>query len=218
MIGFPLLLIPFAIYNMIAFLTPGVSWTAPIYSVPLEIRGRLDGNGRRRVPRLCAADADVRVHQVDTPRQILRRAFPGAAARRRRRGRILDGARSRQFHLPAVRRDLLRRPVRGLCGFAAPRAARGRRCGAVRSNFGAPSRHASRRSRPSPSGSSRRGPIRSPRRRPCRAPSRSSRSSPCKSPSYTLRSQNRFHPGSSPAGFAGPAFRLTSASRHVRPP
>jgi hypothetical protein len=35
-IGFPLLLIPFAIYNMIAFLTPGVSWTAPLYSVPLK--------------------------------------------------------------------------------------------------------------------------------------------------------------------------------------
>jgi hypothetical protein len=37
-IGFPLLLIPFAIYNMIAFLTPGVSWTGPIYSVPLPLR------------------------------------------------------------------------------------------------------------------------------------------------------------------------------------
>lgn len=37
MIGFPLLLVPFAIYNMIAFLTPGVSWTAPIYggTIPL---------------------------------------------------------------------------------------------------------------------------------------------------------------------------------------
>ncbi len=29
-LGFPLLLIPFAIYNMIAFLTPGVSWTTPV--------------------------------------------------------------------------------------------------------------------------------------------------------------------------------------------
>ena len=28
MLGFPLLLIPFAIYNIIAFLMPGVSWTA----------------------------------------------------------------------------------------------------------------------------------------------------------------------------------------------
>jgi hypothetical protein len=32
-LGFPLLLIPFAIYNMIAFLTPGVSWTAPAATV-----------------------------------------------------------------------------------------------------------------------------------------------------------------------------------------
>lgn len=32
-LGFPLLLVPFAIYNMIAFLTPGVSWTAPAATV-----------------------------------------------------------------------------------------------------------------------------------------------------------------------------------------
>jgi|SRR5581483_2877785 len=32
-LGFPLLLVPFAIYNMIAFLTPGVSWTSPVASV-----------------------------------------------------------------------------------------------------------------------------------------------------------------------------------------
>jgi hypothetical protein len=32
-LGFPLLIIPFAIYNMIAFLTPGVSWTAPVSTV-----------------------------------------------------------------------------------------------------------------------------------------------------------------------------------------
>jgi hypothetical protein len=31
--GFPLLLVPFAVYNMIAFLTPGVSWTAPVTTV-----------------------------------------------------------------------------------------------------------------------------------------------------------------------------------------
>jgi hypothetical protein len=34
-LGFPLLLIPFAIYNMIAFLTPGVSWTAPVTTVQM---------------------------------------------------------------------------------------------------------------------------------------------------------------------------------------
>ncbi|HXX02924.1 MAG TPA: hypothetical protein VEJ37_01225 [Xanthobacteraceae bacterium] len=33
--GFPLLLVPFAVYNMIAFLTPGVAWTAPVTSVRL---------------------------------------------------------------------------------------------------------------------------------------------------------------------------------------
>lgn len=35
LIGFPLLVIPFAIYNMIAFLTPGVNWTDAITSVHL---------------------------------------------------------------------------------------------------------------------------------------------------------------------------------------
>lgn len=32
-LGFPLLLVPFALYNMIAFLTPGVGWTAPVATV-----------------------------------------------------------------------------------------------------------------------------------------------------------------------------------------
>jgi hypothetical protein len=32
-LGFPLLLVPFAVYNMIAFLTPGVAWTAPVTTV-----------------------------------------------------------------------------------------------------------------------------------------------------------------------------------------
>ena len=35
LIGFPLLVIPFAIYNMIAFLTPGVGWTDAITAVHL---------------------------------------------------------------------------------------------------------------------------------------------------------------------------------------
>ena len=33
MLGFPLLLIPFAIYNIIAFLMPGVSWTGAVTTV-----------------------------------------------------------------------------------------------------------------------------------------------------------------------------------------
>ncbi len=35
MVGFPLLLIPLAIYNIIAFLMPGVSFTDPLVRVPL---------------------------------------------------------------------------------------------------------------------------------------------------------------------------------------
>jgi hypothetical protein len=35
LIGFPLLVIPFAIYNMIAFLTPGVSWTDAVTTIHL---------------------------------------------------------------------------------------------------------------------------------------------------------------------------------------
>ncbi len=35
LIGFPLLVITFAIYNMIAFLTPGLSWTASIATIHL---------------------------------------------------------------------------------------------------------------------------------------------------------------------------------------
>src|ERR1700733_3730886 len=34
-LGFPLLLVPFAIYNMIAFLTPGVGWTSPVTTVDM---------------------------------------------------------------------------------------------------------------------------------------------------------------------------------------
>lgn len=35
LIGFPLLLVPFAIYNMIAFLMPGVSWSSTLTTVHL---------------------------------------------------------------------------------------------------------------------------------------------------------------------------------------
>jgi hypothetical protein len=32
-LGYPLLLIPLAIYNIIAFLTPGVGWTTPVATI-----------------------------------------------------------------------------------------------------------------------------------------------------------------------------------------
>jgi hypothetical protein len=36
MVNFPLFLISFAIYNMIAFLTPGVSWSGTLYAVTMQ--------------------------------------------------------------------------------------------------------------------------------------------------------------------------------------
>jgi hypothetical protein len=38
-LGFPLLLVPFAIYNIIAFLMPGLAWTAPVTTVHLASGG-----------------------------------------------------------------------------------------------------------------------------------------------------------------------------------
>jgi hypothetical protein len=38
-LGFPLLLVPFAIYNIIAFLMPGLSWTGPLTTVHLVSGG-----------------------------------------------------------------------------------------------------------------------------------------------------------------------------------
>jgi hypothetical protein len=35
MLGFPLLLVPFAIYNIVAFLMPGVSWSGVLTTVPM---------------------------------------------------------------------------------------------------------------------------------------------------------------------------------------
>lgn len=34
--SFPLFLISYAIYNMVAFITPGVSWTGTVFSVPMQ--------------------------------------------------------------------------------------------------------------------------------------------------------------------------------------
>ena len=39
LIGFPLLLVPFAIYNIIAFLMPGVSWTGALTTVHMVSGG-----------------------------------------------------------------------------------------------------------------------------------------------------------------------------------
>ena len=40
-LGFPLLLVPFAIYNIVAFLMPGVSWTGSLTTVHVLSGGEL---------------------------------------------------------------------------------------------------------------------------------------------------------------------------------
>ena len=50
MIGFPLLLIPFAIYNIFVFLMPGVAFTAPIVERDADV-GR--DSGRRHSAMRC---------------------------------------------------------------------------------------------------------------------------------------------------------------------
>ena len=45
MIGFPLLLIPFAIYHMIAFLMQDVSWSAALYFMPVALKSGVPWTG-----------------------------------------------------------------------------------------------------------------------------------------------------------------------------
>ena len=52
LVGFPLLLLPFAVYNMIAFLLPGVGFAAPVTR-----NARSPGPGLRRLAGLYVARA-----------------------------------------------------------------------------------------------------------------------------------------------------------------
>ena len=45
MIGFPLLIIPFAIYHMIAFLMQDVSWSASLYFMPVALKSGVAWTG-----------------------------------------------------------------------------------------------------------------------------------------------------------------------------
>ncbi len=45
LVGFPLLLIPFAIYNIVVFLMPGVTWGGTITTVHMISKRRMDDDG-----------------------------------------------------------------------------------------------------------------------------------------------------------------------------
>ena len=65
MLGFPLLLIPFAIYNIIAFLMPGVAWTGVVSHGSHGVGGRLDDVGRGHARRAGDPAAVRRNHEID---------------------------------------------------------------------------------------------------------------------------------------------------------
>ena len=70
LIGFPLLLIPFAIYNIIAFLTPGVGWTTPVTTVHMMSGAGLGAELGGFAPRLFDSSACRRDHQIDADRAM----------------------------------------------------------------------------------------------------------------------------------------------------
>ena len=63
LIGFPLLVIPFAIYNMIAFLMPGLTWTDQRRDHPSDLRSGLDGDAGGHPPGVLHPAARRRGHQ-----------------------------------------------------------------------------------------------------------------------------------------------------------
>ena len=63
MIGFPLLLIPLAICNIIIFLMPGVLLTAPVFTLTLMSGVRMAGDARRHAARARHRPVAVRDHQ-----------------------------------------------------------------------------------------------------------------------------------------------------------
>ena len=86
MIGFPLLLIPLAIYNIIAFLMPDVRFGEPLFKLALMSGDRMAGDAERRSACARHPAAAVRSHQGRASRrEIFHR--PSAVADRVRRGR-----------------------------------------------------------------------------------------------------------------------------------
>ena len=127
MIGFPLLLIPLAIYNIIAFLMRDVSFATPppLFTVPLMSAP----TGRCTLER-CAADARhpavaLRGHQGRAPRrQVSHRPSAVAAGVRRRGSGIRVAAAIR--HLDLLPADAARAggfPVGDCAAYPAPGAA-----------------------------------------------------------------------------------------------
>ena len=85
MVGFPLLLIPLAIYNIIVFLMPDVSFTDPLVKLTLMSGAEWHGDAERRAAHARHPAAARRSHQGRAPRREISHR-PSAVADRVRRG------------------------------------------------------------------------------------------------------------------------------------
>ena len=105
MVGFPLLLIPLAIYNIIVFLMPGVSLAEPIVKLTLMSGAEWPLTLSDMLLALGILSAAVRGHQGRAPRrEISHRSSVVADRIRRRRRRISAVAAVRQLDLFPARR------------------------------------------------------------------------------------------------------------------
>ena len=130
MVGFPLLLIPLAIYNCVAFLMPTVSFTEPLFKLtlmsgaewPVTLSDVLLALGMRAVA--------ARGHQGRAPRRKIPHRPSAVVHRVRRcRGRIFAVAEIRHLDLPAADAAFAGRfPVRHFAAQAAPCGCCVRRC------------------------------------------------------------------------------------------
>ena len=148
MVGFPLLLIPLAIYNIIVFLMPDVSFTDPLVKLTLMSGAEWTVTLSDVLLTLAHPAAARRSHQGRAPRREISHRPSAVADRvRRGRGRIRAVAEVRHLDLfPADGAVAGGFPLRPCLANAAPRRCGG--SGACASAKSAPKR--SRHRRPSP--------------------------------------------------------------------
>ena len=146
MVGFPLLLIPLAIYNCVAFLMPTVSFTEPLFKLTLMSGAEWP---------VTLSDVLLALGMVLLLLEVMKGARPGAKFLtdhllslhrvRRRGGRIRAVAEIRHLDLPAADAAFAGRfPVRHFAAQAAPRGRGVRRCAQPARKKGTGSRAGSR--------------------------------------------------------------------------
>src|SRR6185437_15007401 len=119
LIGFPLLLIPFAIYNIIAFLMPGVGWTGPLTTVHMVSGGDWSMSAGDMLVGLAILllSGEVMKSTRIGIRTVIDHALSDPVPRHA--GRVPAGQADRDRHLLPAPGHQLRRRARRFCGDAA---------------------------------------------------------------------------------------------------